>query len=152
MGEGHKSTLPQPIEFPVIRSAYCDQETTNRVIAYLAAQTPDLIAQLTEEEKQPFPESRGARFREICYSIGAHIREAESRDVELPETRLALVDLLYELSRRIRKAQGLNEIPMLGKALAPSPQGPFPQLPVGSAQKLVDKLCTQIYEADRAHV
>ena len=39
-----------------------------------------------------------------------------------------MLDFIYELNRRIRTAFNLPERPLLGKPLAPGPEGPFPPM------------------------
>lgn len=154
--------LPPLIDLPVSRSTYCDQDTADRVLAYLWKHEADLVARLAAEERQPFPESRGGLFRKMCWSIGPVLRAAQNSDASLPPSRLALVDLLYELSRRLRRAQGLTDIPVFGKPLAPGPQGPFPPLTDRAdldkntshdqalTSELANRICQEVYTQDPA--
>ena len=59
---------------------------------------------------------------------------------KLLATRLAVLHALYEVSRRLRKVQNLSEVPVFGRPLAPSPDGPFPELIAWDESGYQDKM------------
>lgn len=123
--EAQKSPdLPPLPELPVIRDTYCSQEMTDALVRHLQEERPDLIAELVRVETKGLIIDVHAK---ACESIIGYLRE-KSDKVHVPPTRLGMLDFLYELCRRIRKAYDLPERPLLGKPLAPGPEGPFPPM------------------------
>lgn len=156
--EAQKSPdLPPLPELPVIRDTYCSQEMTDVLVRHLQEERPDLIAELVRQERRGLPDGHddlhGKRYGDVI----EYLRAQAGDSFHVPPTRIGMLDLLYELSRRIRKALNLQEIPVFGKPLAPGPEGPFPPLvqqPVRVVknpehqlpQELVDRVVHAAYE------
>lgn len=141
----------------VIRGAYCSQEMTDRLIKYLQDNRPDLVEELAQQEKRLLPDGRDDLHGKKYGDVIAYLRERVDSSVQVPPTHIGMLDLLYELSRRIRSALNLQEVPILGRPLASSPEGPFPPLTQKSveivknkehqlSQSLVDNAIQSAYE------
>ncbi|MGM0421615.1 MAG: hypothetical protein ACQEQL_00795 [Pseudomonadota bacterium] len=120
--------LPPLIELQVYQETYCDQQMTDTILQFLWETKPDLIAEIAWLEERFLSHGHDAAYMEKCGSISEYLTKEAAHKITRPDTRLGMLDLYYEMSRRIRKAKGLVEIPVLGKPLAPQPEGPFPAL------------------------
>jgi hypothetical protein len=156
-----EKSLPELISLAVVRSDYCDQATTDQICQHLWATQPELIAQIAREEGWDFPECRSSVYRELIYTLGESLREDEVAGALLPSTPLALLDFIYELSRRLRKVLGAPELSVLGKPLMDGPEAELPPLlnrgagvPISAAQwgesddARADAVCRALYESD----
>lgn len=143
----------------VIRGAYCSQEMTDRLVKYLQDSRPDLVHQLIEDEKNPFPDNRDSIFGKTLSKIENFLRNEEKEHRILTLSLTGMVDFIYELDRRVRKSLGLGDIPAVGKPIALGPEGPFPSLidkpititkqgkpPKGLTQEVADRATKEIYE------
>ena len=106
----------------VLRDTWCSQQTADKAIDYLQAHHPALLQELLAEEEG----RRSAAYLNVAHGILDALAE---EGVELPATSLGKMDLMCELSRRLRKAYGLFEVPPRGKPLAAGPDQPLPKLP-----------------------
>lgn len=122
------SQLPELMDLPVYRDTYCDQKTTDKALRHLCSARPDLVQELAEQEMRSFPDGRDELYGKKCGSIIHYFRQDAPQNELLDISRLGMLDLLYELSRRLRRALGLPEIPVLGEPLADAPDGVFPPL------------------------
>lgn len=120
--------LPPLVELPVYRGIYCSQEMTDKILRHLWEKKPELVRGLVSEEMRPLPDGHDDMHGKACERIIVYLREKASEDIDIPPSRLGMLDLLYELSRRLRKGLGLAEVPVFGKPLASGPEGPFPVL------------------------
>lgn len=156
--DGHRESLPALIDLPVIRNIYCSQEMTDSVLQHLWEKRPDLIAAIVVEERGEMPDRHDGVYGKRCAAITEYLRVEAMREVGIPPTRLAMIDFLYELSRRLRRALGMIEVPVFGRPIASGPDGPFPQLaqrpirvysngepPEGMSQELSDRICESLY-------
>jgi hypothetical protein len=161
MSENDRKTPPPLIPLPVCRSAFCDQQTTDGVLQHLWQNKPDFIAALAEEEKWLFPDCRDGGFRQACYAIEEFLRAHESEAIGRVDADLAVLDILHETSRRIRKALGLCDIPAFGKPLAAGPRSRLPELisikitgdddyrsVTPMTQEMADKVCALLYQRE----
>ncbi len=136
----------------VIRETYCSQEMTDSCIDYLVKNYPQRVLALLDEEKV----NREVLYYKIASNIAYILKDEVGKSIDVPQTHLGLIDLVYELSRRLRRAYDLPEILPQGKPIAPTPDGPFPELikieigPVqkklGITQEVADRLLGRIYE------
>lgn len=151
--------LPPLIELQVYQETYCDQQMTDTILQFLWETKPDLIAEIAGLEERFWSHGHDAAYMEKCGLISEYLTEEARHKVALPDSRLGMLDLYYEMSRRIRKAKGLVEIPVLGKSFAPRPEGPFPALidkPIyrtesgktypGLTQEIADRMCQAVYD------
>lgn len=129
INDAAKSGLPKLPKLPVIRDTYCSQEMTDKLVSYLCQKRPDLVKLVFEQEKRPLPEGRDELYAKAYGNIIEYLRDLADHSVLIPESRLGMLDLLYELSRRIRSDLNLVPVLIIGNPLAPSPDGPFPDLP-----------------------
>jgi len=148
---GKVTSLPQLIELPVLRAKYADQKTVDGALQYLwDNETEDVIA-MANEEQWPYPDNRGTGFRKYCYNLGVSLRE-NAAELNIPDNKMALLDILFELSRRLRKTFDLPDISGFGNSLGVEPEGPFPPLPneTGQDEHDVNKICQQLYQENPA--
>lgn len=153
--------FPQLIDLPVYRDTYCDQGTTDKILRYLWDTRPDLVKKFVENETISVPTSRDADYNHACHAIIRFALEGakQGRWPELSWT--GCVDLIYEMSRRVRKVFNLPQVPVFGEAIGPGPEGPFKPLPkrdiygknTGKAdpnmtQEIADKLCEEFYQQE----
>jgi hypothetical protein len=148
--------LSQPLrslpELPVLRDSYCSQETVDRIVRWIHDNHPDRLMQLLREESG----IRQATYYIAIKNIWAILKKEHLQEIEAMTPHLGAVDLLYEISRRLRNAYGLSDIPPRGKPLAPSPNGPFPPMlnakvsphneKRGAAQEIVDVVLADFYD------
>lgn len=111
---------PLPV-LPVLRGAWCDQATTDAAISFLEKNKSELLLELLAEENGP----RLSSYLNIAYEA---LEEVEAGGAALPATGLGKIDLIYELSRRLRRAYGLVDVPPLGTPFAAGPDKPLPPL------------------------
>lgn len=147
------------VTLDVVRDVYCDKEVVERALGHICGQGEDLLGELVEIEKRPYPECRSpVAFNRCCYKISEFLRDSVSEDVGISPARLALLDCMYEITRSVRSTLELVRIPVVGQPLAESPEGPFPALidkpverdengqPRWVSQELADKFCALAYE------
>jgi hypothetical protein len=134
----------------VLRDTWCSQQTADAAIDYLQAHYPALLQELLVEEEG----SRSAAYLNAAYGILDTLSED---NVELPAAPLGKMDLMCELSRRLRKAYGFFDVPPRGRPLAAGPDQPLPKLPglpvsEGSArrgkvtQEMADRVLQSCYD------
>lgn len=146
-------------DIPVYQDIYCSQELTDRLCRYMCENRPEFVQELIEQEKLPFPDNRDGLHGKYCNHIEFYLRD-EAKEGRVPElSMLGMIDLIYEIDRRVRNSLGLFDIPVVGASLAPTPDGPFPKLidkpiwrnaqgkpSLGMTQELVDELAVLAYE------
>lgn len=154
--ENQQTELPPLIDLPVYRGTYMSQERTDELCRILWTKHPDLIATLFQIEKAG-TEDR-TKFAKTNTFVVEFLRNEEKAGHVEPISMIGMVDLLYELNRRVRKALGLNDVPVYGKAISPDPAGPFPPLvhkPIleingkshrGMTQETADRLAQNLYD------
>lgn len=121
--------LPILTNLPVYRETYCDQKTTDAVLGALWEQRPDLIAPMVAVEAEPdVKTARHYDYRRVAGKIIEYVRKAPEFSAMAPPSRLGMLDLIYELTRRIRYSLKLPPLPIEGRDFAPSDQGPFPNI------------------------
>lgn len=148
--------LPTLIELPVYRDTYLSQERTDELCRLLWSERPDLIVALVSVEKIGAQDR--TKFAKTNTLVSEFLRDEEKAGRVEPISLTGMVDLLYEINRRVRKILGLNDIPVYGKPIAPGPEGPFPLLihkPIlningkpheGMTQEIADRLAQKIYD------
>jgi hypothetical protein len=107
-------------DLKVIREDYCSQKVVDNALGFLEALSPDLIQKLMLEEhwrRQPYSNA--------AWAVLEYLSE---QHVEIPSTLLGRMDLIAELTRRGRSAEGLPEIEPRGRPLAAGPDQPLPPL------------------------
>lgn len=153
--ESPETELPPLIDLPVYRDTYLSQERTDELCRLLWAQRPDLIRALVERE-EVVPQDR-TMFARVTKRIIHFFREEEKDGRIEPITMTGMVDLIYEVDRRVRHTLGLPAIPVRWRPIAPGPLGPFPPLPdkpirlygekpkAGMTQEKADRLTQELY-------
>ncbi len=143
--------LHQLPELKVLRETYCSQEMTENVIGFLKQDASDLLLELVQEELI----DRDAIYRKAFERLEYYVTETASQKVSIPSTRLGRLDLLNEISRRLRKLVGLPEFELLGQPIIDSIGQPFPALPQlkvkaflakGVDQKMVDEVSLILHQ------
>lgn len=155
---GEALFVPELIDLPVHPETRTDQKTVDAVLQYLWKNRPDLVAKLAYWEKVIRDPGMHGR---ACADIGFYLRQEAIKEIEIPESRLGLLDVIFEVSRRVRKSQGLKEIPILGKPLTSDRNGDYPPLIdqeiqrnkegkpyFGMSQEMADIVCSLAYRQD----
>lgn len=119
-----QTPLPPLPELKVIRDTYCDQEMTDTVIRFLQEKRPDLVEAMTHQLKL---EQNSMYDRRINAALH-YLQTEASKEIEIPETRLGRLDLMWELTRRIAEVYGLLDVYLHGDPLAEGPDQPLPPL------------------------
>ena len=137
-------------KLPVFRDAYCDMQTVDRVCEYLQKENQGILIKLLFEEVV----IRQANYFKVLTNLFGFLVSQEV--VQVPKSPLGQIDLLYEISRRLRKAYELPDIPPQGKPFAQDIVGPFPHLmsleisktssEKGITQEVVDTVISIFYE------
>jgi hypothetical protein len=126
--------LPEIIDLPLYRDTYISRQQVNDFCTLLWCNKPLTVEYLvnlissspTGEEALGNPVGRrtlNEKLGEVSYFFE---KEAEKGNIE-PISYIAMVDLIYEIERRIRKALGLADFVPFGEQIAPSPEVPIPQ-------------------------
>lgn len=153
--------LPPLVELPVYRDTYCSQEMTDDLLQHLWLHKKDLILELCYQEKRGVPEGRDALYGKRYGDVIDYFRQDAAKDLMVPDTRLGMLDLLYELSCRIRSALSLQDVAVIGKPLiSEEDYESFPELisipleqskkasDYGITQSLVDEVLSKSYAKD----
>lgn len=149
--------LPPMPELPVIRDTYCSQDMADKAISYLWEKKSDLLLKMMNAEKREFIQYDYTRYiPDYLGQVIRFLRKEASQDIALPETDLGMMDLSFELSRRLRKARGLPEYKIPGRPLAAGPEGPFPpelphlpildKVPLNLNQEQIDSIIDRAYK------
>lgn len=118
--------LPPLIDLPVYRDTYLSQERTDELCHYVWENYPDYIRDLVNvAERVPIYRTK---FAKINDNLSCRLRDDEKAGKIRQISLIGMVDLIFEIDRRIRKALDLPEIEVLWKPIAPGPEGPFPPL------------------------
>ena len=117
--------LPPLPQLPVIRAENCDQEMTDKALAFLWEKAPALVSQQLALEPSNFDQAYLTQLKRIIDVLQKNSPEF----VELPKARIGMLDLLFELSRRLRVAAGLPEWEIKGKPLYDPATRPMLKLP-----------------------
>jgi hypothetical protein len=150
---GHLDFVPEYVSLAVLREDYCDQETVDAALQLLWKEKPAFLQVQGHLEykgiDQPY-------LMELGQIVDFFKQEAKDK-VSIPQTRLGMLALIFELSRRLRKSLGLEDRKIIGKPLAESIESPMPSLPVlpiktlegrndyfGVTQRVVDDIIASI--------
>jgi hypothetical protein len=146
---GEAGELPPLPAMKVVREDYCSQDITDKAIALVEAQRPDLIWQMMREEHW-----REQDYRDAAWEILEYL---DAANVGIPATPLGRMDLIAEFTRRGRSAYGLPELYPRGRPLTAALQQPLPPLTdkelsehtrkfAHVTQDLVDRVLRQAWE------
>lgn len=146
--------LPPLVELPVYRDTYCSQQMTDDALSLLWKRRSDLVRLQGALE----PSNYDQTYLMQLAAIVEFFRTEASKELAIPETRLGMLDLVYELSRRLRMALGIPPWELRGRALANSPDTPLPPLPplpiktnkgvdtyFGMTQEIADRIIAATY-------
>lgn len=143
--------VPPLLDLPVYQEKYCSQSVTDKALSYLWANRPDLVSAQAEVESRNFD---NVYIMELA-AIVEFFRDVAGKHVEIPATRLGMVDLLFEMSRRLRVALEIPPWEVQGTPLAESENGPMPDLPsypietrkgeMGLTQEMADRIIESAY-------
>lgn len=147
--------LPPLPSLPVLRGVYCSQEVTDNVLQYLWNKVPEFVLVLLRREHSDFDQT----YLMDLARIVDFLRKEACKDISVPESHLGMVDLLFELSRRLRKIRGISEYRIKGHPLIKSPDEPWPELPwlpiellpngrirYGVTQEIADRVIADAYK------
>lgn len=154
-----EAPIPLLPDLKVIRDSYCNQTITDKVIRSLQKKRPDLIADIAFEINKPSNYRVGGRLANPLYqrraqAICDYLKDESSKEIESPATNLGLIDLIFELSRRIAKVYDLPDLDFFGTSIAEGPDHPLlPLAPPsnhpdseGVTSELRDRIVALIYE------
>ncbi len=145
--------VPPLVELPVLQQQYCDQKTTDNALAYVWKNRPELIGKLAEYEDN-FDQFYLKEMRRVVdFLVGHAVKE-----IKLPSNYLGWLDLVFEISRRLRVSLCLPEWPVQGRPLidgAASVLSPLPSVPIhtmpgkndylGLTQEIADRVIDEAY-------
>jgi hypothetical protein len=121
-----KSAMSLP-ELEVAQEKYCSQEMVDRILRFLQDKQPDYIRTLLNEAKiNPLSDYRNELLKLPRY--------LENSGIEVPNARLGMIDLTFEVHRRVMKAIGGWMPEIRGNPIGESPTAlsqPMVKLPVG---------------------
>lgn len=156
--------LPDLPELMPLRADYCSRKILDNAVQSLRQQRPELLRELAGFElSDDIVAARRGNHIKICDLI-LDFLETQPRgggqDV-YPETPLGRLDLLFEITRRLRAALHLAAIDPIGKPLAEQRNGDYPALPdiavatprlpaEAVTQELADGIIGQLYAAEPA--
>lgn len=148
--------FPKLLHIPVYREDYISQERVDALCELLWTEKQEQIIDLVDIEKnKSFPDSsRGSPFPELMDDIASYLHDLEDQGKIDKISMIAMIDLSYEITCRIRHMLSLENIPPQGKPIAESPEEPFPvliDLPVdntlrGVTQELADEFSHKMYD------
>lgn len=123
-----ETNCPKLVDLPVYRSTYLDQQRVNELCALLWKERPDLVAGIAESTGSELADRDVDTFADINMHVIAFFQEKiQSKNTD-PISMTGMVDLIFEIDRRIRKALGFTEIQIIGNSIADSPLGPYPSV------------------------
>jgi len=122
--------LPELIDLPVYREDYISQERVDELCKLVWKERQyDIKTMVFHERDHEGPFDRNCDYFYALKEITNHLREEEKTGRIEPISMIAMVNLNYEISRRVRLATGYEDYKPYGKPIADGPQGPFP--PIG---------------------
>lgn len=147
------AALPPLPELKILRTTYCSQDMADNAIKFIQWKNPDLLNQMSVLEKTP----RNHNFFQAVEKIVLFLKESDEGQLEIPSSILGMLDLMHELSRRIRKAHDLPEIELrgcslierLGVSLPPMPNTKLQDSSIqsGLTQEDADKVLQYMYKS-----
>lgn len=118
-------SMPALTLIPVLREDFISQKDIDEIHTYLWERHPDLILSVAEYEFENY----GPNYRERIGIILDFLKTLDPGEIPLPKTNPGRLDVMYELSRRIRHANNMPEWPIHGRPLAEKYDGYIPEPP-----------------------
>jgi hypothetical protein len=156
--------LPELPELAPLREEYCSHKILDAAVQILLCERPELLRELAGfESASDIVAVRRGNHIKICDLI-LDFLEAQphgaGQDV-YPATPLGRLDLLFEITRRIRTALNLAAVEPIGRPLAAKRDGDYPALPAVAVeqtklpaesvtQETADNILEQLYSAQPA--
>jgi len=118
--------IPRLPELKVIQEKYCSQEVTDSIIRLLQEKRPDLVFNLIDPDQMTI-----RKVWKNFHPIVEYLRSEAAKHIDIPQSRLAMIDIIYELYRRTHLIinPGKNFLSVQGQAIAAGPDEPMPALP-----------------------
>jgi len=143
--------LPELPDLAPLREDYCSRKILDAAIERLLSERPELLRELAGfESGGDIVTARRGNHTKICDLI-LDFLEAQPRgagqDV-YPAIALGRLDLLFEITRRIRAALNLAAVEPIGRPLAEKREGDYPALPAADVERL--KLPTEAVTQEMA--
>lgn len=136
-------------ELPVLRNKYLNQDQTNTWCSLIFESSSEKILGLAQIAHLPHIDRRNFGFGKMNHDLCWNIRQLEKTIGFKPMSKTSLVDLLFEIDRRLRWVRGGEEISVFGDPIAESPIGPFPTLiPYHSCKNDSEKPCSKAEELE----
>lgn len=137
---------------PVLREDFCSQEMVDEITKYLEKEQMDNLLRLWAEEDTI---RISVYYTRLDEAIVGPVQDEASKLIDVPTTLIGMVDLCYEISRRLRKAYNLPDVSPIGNSITPSIEAPYPELPNlqilestvgrGLKQKQIDTILQESY-------
>ena len=139
------------------QTSHITQDMVDRILDYLVEHYPGCIEKMSMYEKGYTDASTLMAYAEAMQSVITEI----SKVMDTPECDLGYIELNFELVRRYRAACGYEFPKVLGKPLAPSIEGPYPEnlpekpifdqsiLKAGFTQEQVDSWGNEFYKENK---
>lgn len=123
-----REDAPELPKLPVYQEIYCSQGITDALCDYVMEHAPwDTVLWQIYAEDEPDDPAPYLRNEPIA-RIRDYIINNVSNTIEVPDSDLGILDFGYEFRRRVRVSQGWMDISVEGKPLAPTPDGPYPDM------------------------
>ena len=125
-----KYDIPELVDLPIYRDDYISQQQVNLLCRILWDENPSFVRDLISDERNG---SRGNpnkifAMRKLFGNICLFFRRIEKDSPNIDKiSYVGMVDLVYEVERRIRKAIGVSDFSPIGQPIASSPEGSFPE-------------------------
>jgi len=121
--------MPELIDLPVYREDYISQERVDELCKLVwKKQQHGIKTMVFHERDHEGPFDRNSDYFHGLGGITNFLRAEEKAGRIEPISMIAMVDLNYELSRRVRLATGYEDYEPYGEPIADGPEGPFPPI------------------------
>lgn len=127
--------IPKLIDLPVYRTDYINQQQVDMYCKLVWKEKADVVGELAFEIDIPFEDWGNVNIPRKMAHIITYIRNIEKEKQLPPISMIGMVDLTYEILRRISIELGAGDVPIRGEQIAKTPFSPFP--PVGQLQNYV---------------
>ena len=123
----------------VEREGYCSKKMTDEVISYLERNAREkLLDCLGDEDRDP----RDVHHKSYS-SIIEFVSKEASKEIDVPKNHIGMVDLAFEITKRLRFANNYKAPVVIGQPIAPAISGPYLEmvsLPIGSRTADIEKI------------
>jgi hypothetical protein len=112
--------MPEPLpplpDLPVRRETYCSQNAVDQATRFLVRRHEDLLQQMRQEDCNGYHMDRSEAAWELLEAL-----QAGATDIDMPAGLIGRLDLACEIIRRLRKADGRQDLRPRGIPLGEAP-------------------------------